>query len=220
VERLLDRLIGDLGRKPEQRADPARRAWPEMRDMVDLVLVQADALHQVDLDFVAGGEPPNQRRAVLLHRLRDCQHRRDVVARVAVFGGEERIVEVELAHRDAVGPGCPFGADEGVVREAEDVRAVVGAVSERLRAGRADRAPRERGGGDSGVVDHAVADHLGDFGFDRNRIGGDGGEFPGELVLPRQFFGGFVSADVVKFHGRFSVERPREGGARRCKARP
>ncbi len=81
--------------------------------MVDLVRVQADRLHQVDLDLVAGGDAAQQGGAVRAGVLRDGEDRRDVVARVRVLGGEEGVVEVELAHGDAVGPGGPLGARSG-----------------------------------------------------------------------------------------------------------
>ena len=79
-----------------------------MRDVVDLVLVQANALHEVDLDFVAGRKPAHERMAIEAAMLRHGQDRRDVVAGVRIIGGEERVVKVELAHGDAVRPRRPF----------------------------------------------------------------------------------------------------------------
>jgi hypothetical protein len=76
--------------------------------MVDLVLVQADALHQIDLDLIGRRQPAQQfltrRSAVLGNR----QHRRDVVAGMGIVRGQIRIVEVEFADRDAIGPRRPF----------------------------------------------------------------------------------------------------------------
>ena len=90
-----------------------------MGDVVDLVLVQADRAHQVDVDLVAGGEPAQQVGAGLAEALRDREDRRDVVAGMAVVGGEEGVVHVELAHRGAVRPGRPFRADAHAVGHAE-----------------------------------------------------------------------------------------------------
>ena len=79
-----------------------------MSDMVDLVFVQADALHQIDLDLIGRRQPAQQilarRSAMLGHR----QHRRDVVAGVGIVRGQKRIVEIEFADRDAIGPCRPF----------------------------------------------------------------------------------------------------------------
>jgi hypothetical protein len=40
-------------REPERRADARRGRRTQMGDMVDLVLVQANTLCKIDLDFVA-----------------------------------------------------------------------------------------------------------------------------------------------------------------------
>jgi len=52
--------------------------------------------------------------------LRDGEDRRDVVAGVGVFRGEERVVEVELPHGNAVGPGGPLGRHRPISGQAED----------------------------------------------------------------------------------------------------
>jgi hypothetical protein len=44
VQRLLDRLVDRFRRQFEQRADPGGGGRTEMGDVIDLVLVQADAL--------------------------------------------------------------------------------------------------------------------------------------------------------------------------------
>ena len=59
---------------------------------------------------------------------------------------------------------------------------------------------RARGGGDGGVVDDAVADHLGHFVLDAYRVSGNGGDLPGELIGAVETFGGFVGADFVVLH--------------------
>ena len=91
--------------------------------MVDLVLVQADRAHEVDLDLVAGRDAAHERRAVATDVLGDREDRRDVVARVRVLGREERVVVVELAHGDAVRPRRPLGARAALERAAEHRRA-------------------------------------------------------------------------------------------------
>jgi hypothetical protein len=45
VQRLADRLVGGLGVQAEQRGDPGGGRRPQVGDVVDLVLVQADPLH-------------------------------------------------------------------------------------------------------------------------------------------------------------------------------
>ncbi|MCP2280720.1 hypothetical protein APR09_006329 [Nocardia amikacinitolerans] len=53
-----------------------------MGDVVDLVLVQADSAHQVDLDLVAGGQAADQLGSGAAGVLGDGEDRRDVVAGV------------------------------------------------------------------------------------------------------------------------------------------
>ncbi len=132
--------------------------------MVDLVRVQRDRLHQVDLDLVAGRDAAHERRAVGADVLRDRQDRRDVVAGVRVLGGEERVVVVEFAHRDAVRPCRPLGAVPSV--DAEHGRSRAAADRDAPSAcPRADTTggTGQRRHGDGRVVDDAVDDHLGDL---------------------------------------------------------
>ena len=70
--------------------------------------------------------PRMQLGAGFAEALRHRKDRRDVVAGMAVIGGEEGVVHVELAHRGAVGPGRPFRADAGAVGQAEDRGALRG----------------------------------------------------------------------------------------------
>jgi hypothetical protein len=65
---------------PSKRADAGRRRRAEMRDVIHLVLMQADGAYQIHLDLVAGRDAADQVAPGLLHRLRDGQDRRDVVA--------------------------------------------------------------------------------------------------------------------------------------------
>ena len=104
MQRLLHGLKDRLGRQIERGSDAGCRRRAEMGDVVDLVLVQADALHEIDLDLVSGGKAANQRPAIETAVLRDCQNWRNVVAGMRVVGGQERVVKIELAHGNAVGP--------------------------------------------------------------------------------------------------------------------
>ena len=60
MQRLLHRLIDRLGGRPSSVPMPAAADGTEMGDVVDLVLVQADALHEIDLDFVGRREAANR----------------------------------------------------------------------------------------------------------------------------------------------------------------
>lgn len=108
MQGLLNRLEGDLGGQVEHRADAGGGRGPEVGDVVDLVLVQAHALDEVDLDLVAGGDAVDEVGSGDAHVLGDGEDGRDVVAGVRVLGGEEGVVEVEFAHGHAVGPRRPL----------------------------------------------------------------------------------------------------------------
>src|SRR5690242_18924028 len=79
VNRLLDRLENRLGVEVEHRPDPRGDTRAEVRDVIDLVLVQADAFHQIDLNLVRGYDPAKQILAVARALLRDREQRRDIV---------------------------------------------------------------------------------------------------------------------------------------------
>ena len=89
--------------------------------MVNLVLVQANRLHKVNLDFVAGRDAANEIVAGRAHVLGHSQDGRDIVAGVRILGGQEGVVVVELAHGNAVGPSCPFGRNTRVLTLTEHV---------------------------------------------------------------------------------------------------
>ena len=93
-------------------------------------------------------------------------------------------MEVELAHRRSVRPGGPFGGEAALRRDAEHGRAPVAGMGQRLRPGRSDRAAVERGHRDGGIVDDPVDRHVDDLRLDRDGIGRDGRDFPGELIPP------------------------------------
>ena len=60
VQRLTDRRVDDLLVQAKHRAQTGGHRRPQVRDVVDLVLVQADSLDQIDLDFVCGCQAADQ----------------------------------------------------------------------------------------------------------------------------------------------------------------
>jgi hypothetical protein len=123
VQTLTNGLVDRLDVETEQGADACGSRRPNVGNVVDLVLVQADRAHEIHLNLVSGRDPAHQGATVLAGVLSDREDRRDVVARVRVFGREESVVVVELAHGHAVGPRCPLGARTAVKRRTEQVRA-------------------------------------------------------------------------------------------------
>lgn len=204
MHRLLHRLVHDLGVQPQHRSDAARRRGAEVGDVVDAVRVQADALDQGDVDLVGGDDAPQQVRARAPGALGHRQQGRDVVPGVGVVRGEVGVVEVQLAHGRAVGPGRPLRRHAGPGGDAEDRRAGGGPVAEGLGPGDGDRAAAQRGHGDRGVVDDPV---------DRRRrgpwievrcvlgAGGHDGQLPGELLLAGQAVGAGVYTYLMVDHG-------------------
>ncbi len=132
--------------------------------------------------------------------LRDREDRGDVVARVRILRRQERVVVVEFADGDAVGPRRPLRARTGLVRHAEH-RAAVAArrhrVRQRLRTGCADGTTGEGCRGHRRVVDDPVHDHVDDVVLDGDRIDGDLRDLVGELLLAGQRLVAAVDADVV-----------------------
>ncbi|BDZ40309.1 hypothetical protein GCM10025863_29230 [Microbacterium suwonense] len=70
-------------------------------------------------------------------------------------------------------------------------------MAERLCAGGDDRAAGEGCRGDGRIVDEAVDDHLDHLGLDLDRVDGDLGDLPGELLFAGQLLFGAVDADVM-----------------------
>ena len=157
---------------------------------------------EVDLDLVAGGDAADQVAPGSSHRLRHRQDRRDVVAGMRVVGGEERVVHVELAHRGAVRPGRPFGADALAWRHAEHRRAVLARMASAMCA-RATRPGRrvDRGDRHRGVVDDAVDDHRGDVALDARPDRRRRRRSSRRADLRAQALGRFVGTNCVGFHG-------------------
>jgi len=76
--------------------------------MVDLVLVQANRFHEIDVDLVGCGQTTDQITTASATMLRYRQDRRNVVSWMGIVRCQERVVIVELANGDTVGPGCPL----------------------------------------------------------------------------------------------------------------
>ena len=200
VKRLPDGLEDDLGGQSEQGAEPGCHRGPEVGDVVDAVGVEGDRAGQVDLDLIGGGHRPDQVRAVAMTVLGHGQERRDVVPGMGVLGAQEGVVIVEVADRDRVGPRRPFRGDPGGARAAEEARTRRVGVAQCLGAGAGHRRPGERGGGHRGVVDEAVDHHLSDLVVDRDGVGGESGQLPGQLLRAGQVGRAGVNPDLVLDH--------------------
>lgn len=109
MQRLPDGLVDGFGVEAEQGADTGGSRGTEMGNVVDLVLVQRDCANEVDLNLVPGGQTADQIAPRAPGVLGDCEDRRNVVPRVGVLGGEERVVKVQFSHRYPIGPRGPLG---------------------------------------------------------------------------------------------------------------
>ena len=159
-----------------------------MGDVIDLVLVQADPGHQRHLRLVRRGGPQGQLPPVAPGLLRDREKTGNGVAGMGVVRGEVAVVHVELAHGDPVGQGRPLAVEGALAGDPEQRRPGplrVG-VAEGQQAGVAHGIAVDGGDGYRGVVDEAVADHLGDLGLEGAVAGRHGGDLPGQLLLPGQ----------------------------------
>lgn len=204
MHRLLHRLVHDVGVQPQHRSDAARGRGAEVGDVVDAVRVQADALHQGDVDLVGGDDAPQQVGAAAPGVLGHGQQGRDVVPGVGVVGGEVGVVEVQLAHGRAVGPGRPFRGHAGPCGDTEDGRPGRGRVAECLGAGDGDRAAAQGGDGDGGVVDDPVDRRHRGPGVEVRCFlgaGGHGRQLPGELLLAGQAVGAGTDTYLMVDHG-------------------
>ena len=200
MQRLLHRLIDHLGVQTQHGADAGSHRRPEMGDVVNLVGVQADRLHEVDLDFIAGGQTTDQLRAGFAGLLGHRENRWNVVAGMAVFSGEEGVVIVKFTHRRAVRPSGPFGMHAHIRTKAEHGRTTSARMGERHRTGGDHRMTVDGGNGHRGVVDHAVDDHVHHIGIQRHRISGDGSDLPCQLVFTGEAVALGMNFDVVQDH--------------------
>jgi hypothetical protein len=171
-----------------------------MGDMIDLVLVQADAFHEIDLNLIARRKAASERGAIETAMLGDRQDWRDVVAGVRVIGSQKGVVKIQFAHRDAIGPGRPFRRDPLRLRQTKYGGPRLEGMCKRLRPRAGYGTPCDRSRRHGGVVNDAVADHLDHGWLDSDRIGRHFGDLPGKLIRARQVLGGFMRSDGVRFH--------------------
>src|SRR5947208_1269945 len=133
-----------------------------MGDMVDFVLVQADALHEIDLDLIARGEAAHQLGAREAAMLRDRENGRNIVTGMRAIGGEECVVKIQLAHGYSVRPSSPFRRDTPIGGITIDCRSRFVRMCAGLVASAYNGSTRDRSRGDRCVVYDSIADHLDD----------------------------------------------------------
>ena len=175
MQTLIDGLVDLLGWHLEHGPESGGHGWGEVGDVIDLVLVQADARYQCHLYLIGREYAQGQRMTVGPRLLGGGEQAGDVVAGMRVIGREVSVVHVEFAYGHAVGEGRPFAVKAAVVGHAKEASAaVVGVgIAEGEEAGVAHRRAVDRGEGDRGVVDDAIADHLDDIRVGRLVVGGE-----------------------------------------------
>src|SRR3546814_13982283 len=93
VRREIDRLVERCRIEAQHGADARRHGRPEVRHMVDAVVVERDALYQVDLDLVGGDDAAQQVGPGKVLLLGAGDQRADWVARLARVLGDEAVVD-------------------------------------------------------------------------------------------------------------------------------
>lgn len=170
--------------------------------MVNLVLVQTDSAGQIDLDLVSGGDAVDQVGTAHPKLLCDRHQRSDVVTGMGVFGGQKRVVEIEFAHRDPIGPGRSLRRVGAV--DAKDHRPLSRPMC--LGPGHCDRPTRDRCGTDRGVVDDPIDHHcLGLRGY-RHAIGGYLRDLPGQVLGTRKIVSATVRSNGMDQHDRHTTQ--------------
>jgi hypothetical protein len=197
---MVDRLEDDFDRQSEQAADPGHRRGRQMGDVVLLVLVERDRLHQRDLHLIGHNDRREQVGAAAPAVLGHGYESRDVVAGMRVVGGEKRVVEVEFPNSGGIRPPRPFGRDGDRCGQAEQCRAPRPQKAERLVSRIRDRSPLQRYQRHSGVVDNPAGHHLRGVRVDGTFGGCKLGECPGKLVCARQLLAGRMDADEMVDH--------------------
>ena len=200
---LLHRLVNRVRVQPEHRAEAGSGGWAQVRDVILLVRVQADAAYEIHLDFVGDGEAVQEVCTVTSALLRHGEQRRNVIRRMRVIRREERVVHVEFAHRHAIGPRRPFALKTLLVGDAKDRRPARARMRQRLRARIGDGGAIDGGDGDGGVVDDAVDDHLRDLRQQGSLVRGDGSELPRQLLDLRQRLFRWIDSDAMGDHACF-----------------
>src|SRR5260370_25114050 len=98
-------------------SDASGLSGTEVRDVVDLMFMERDTFHEINLNLVGGGDAAQQIVAGTIHRLRNRKNRRDVVAGGGEVRSEKSIVHVEFADSGPIRPSRPFRADALVRRD-------------------------------------------------------------------------------------------------------
>src|SRR6266480_657833 len=129
--------------------------------------------------------------------LADCQQRRNIVAGMRIVRRQEGVVKIQFTNGNAVGPGRPFRRN--ALRTAQAKHRCTWLIGMRfgLRSRACNGMPRQRGGSDRGIVDNAVADHVGDVGLDGHGVGGHFSDLPGQLIGAGEPIGGFEGFYMV-----------------------
>ena len=183
MDGMVDRLEDHFDRQAEQAADPGHGRRRQMGDVVLLVLVERDGLHQRDLHLIGDQDRGEQVGAAAPAMLGHGYQSRDVVSGMGVVGGEKRIVEVEFPHGGGICPPGPFGRDGDRRGQAEQCRAPRPQMAERLVARIGDRPPLDGYQRHGGIVDDPACHHARGVRVDGPFGGCKLGECPGKLAL-------------------------------------
>ncbi len=200
VHRLLHRLINYPGGKIEERADSGGLCRTQMSDVIDAVLVQADRADQIDLNFVGRCNSADQINPRSARALAHCQNRWDVVAGMSKVSGEKRVVHVQLAHSRAIGPGRPFWREAPAARHTVDRSPILPRMCQGHAAGGDHRRAIGGSNRNCGNVDDAVGDHLSHIHWNADRVRGNSGYLPGQLIFFRKARGGRINAHIMQLH--------------------
>ena len=130
-----------------------------------------------------------------------------VVAGVGILGGQKRVVEVEFAHGDAVGPGRPLR--RVAAADTEDGGAAPGPMCQGLLAGNGDRPAQHRRGSHCGVVDDPVEHHRLGLRVDGDRVRGHLGDLVSEVLGARELVGAAPGADRMNQHSPHTMQSRR-----------
>ena len=182
MHRLLHRLINRIGIQAEHRSDPGGSGRTQMRNVILLELVQTNRAHQIHLDLIADEQPAQQVRTAAPTLLRDGEQWRDVVTRMRIIRREKRIVHVQLADSHAVRPRRPFAVEPLRGRQAEDRGTMSPRMRSSLRTGVGHGRAIDGRQCHRGIINDAVDHHFACRRINRRLIGGDGGNFPRQLV--------------------------------------
>ena len=87
--------------------------------MVDLMFMERDTFHEINLNLVSGGDAAQQIVTGTIRRLSNGDNRRDVIAGMGEIRSEESIVHVELANSGSIRPGRPFRTNAMIGRYPE-----------------------------------------------------------------------------------------------------